>query len=724
MMPECVTDEERLPSNFGKGEDSRRDNCSGSALEDMEVETMDGGFSLDSLVDRAIIEDLMNDVRNPLKKMAVPFKAVLPQVNKGTSVHPVCASLREEIIAFTNEEPKIQVEKTMPRRRKRKAREVWAQPVARMNEGRRSTRVTRRVRYEQDIDLADRSSVSSSESEYHVSDMQESDEESFADSDEDIHSIALSSHSEDDAEEFGILIDEEHRKIAVVDAFKGIRMKPMSSYVRPPVVVTTLDALQPLDEHGVSSATMSLSTSEDNTNVRSVEEVFSKTKDPMASLLDRLAEVVHQISGKENQKAARRQKPKVVLSSDVSGPIKNWYKGFDTSQGMALIYPNVMQDFTHPHPLYEDEAPRWLMKAAWSDDMLPTFDSTDVCRGSIQYLKYAAVRAGRFYCPPIDVQKRIEEEYHKYEDTLDAIAYVRMKSKELEGVAARKTRRSKRQMYSTKLSPLIFCPRIRLDGTGRVPKLPVQSTSRRSTAVVQGDPAAATDVRWGPSFQAKIPPYSKNSRDESREDRLGGTLVLQSGSLTPPVRNFDLESYKKLSRDEKQVKITEAGDQMINAAGALVDMLGLRTMGAREANTLTEDQQEAFGNGMKKHGRNFPMIQKEFLPNVSCCAMASYYYDVWKLQAVPAAKRFYQEREEARMEEEAARALEGVMLEKEAARRAENKDIANRRRLVKDSILWARLAAKCPNETNFNKNVVRERLQRAIFCMRKAAEND
>jgi len=314
------------------------------------------------------------------------------------------------------------------------------------------------------------------------------------------------------------------------------------------------------------------------------------------------------------------------------------------------------------------------------------------------------------------------EEYQKYEDTLDTFGYVRMKSKGLEGVVPRKTRRSKRQMDSTKLSPLIFCPRIRLVGAGSALKSPVQNLSRRSTAVVQGDPAAATDVRWGPSYQAVIPPYNRNNGDESREDRLGGTLVLQSGSLTPPMKNFDLGSYKKLSRDEKQAKITESCDKMISAAGALVDLLGLRTMGARVANTLTEDQQEAFGEGMKKHGRNFPMIQKEFLPNVSCCTMASYYYDVWKLRAVPAARRFYQERDEEMMEMEAARALEDAMLEKEAVRRAENKDIANRRRLVKDSILWARLAAKCPNEANFNKNVVRERLQRAIYCMRKAPE--
>jgi hypothetical protein len=96
--------------------------------------------------------------------------------------------------------------------------------------------------------------------------------------------------------------------------------------------------------------------------------------------------------------------------------------------------------------------------------------------------------------------------------------------------------------------------------------------------------------------------------------------------------------------------------------------------------------------------------------------MAAYYYDVWKLQLIPAAVKWYQERDEERARQEET-------LRDEKARKAEIKDASSKKRLVKDSITWIKSAARSPGGTNLNRQIIQDRLQRAKSC-RKASHQD
>jgi hypothetical protein len=132
-----------------------------------------------------------------------------------------------------------------------------------------------------------------------------------------------------------------------------------------------------------------------------------------------------------------------------------------------------------------------------------------------------------------------------------------------------------------------------------------------------------------------------------REKRLGGTRIIKAHTFDVMEHTkIDSKSMPQLDPQKAAKEIEKKTEYLLKALGAETGKhLGLGTMGSITANKLTPQQQKMFGQGMTKHGRNFQKIRDEFLPDVSCCTMAEYYYDVWKLKAVPAAKKWYQQKE-------------------------------------------------------------------------------
>ena len=185
--------------------------------------------------------------------------------------------------------------------------------------------------------------------------------------------------------------------------------------------------------------------------------------------------------------------------------------------------------------------------------------------------------------------------------------------------------------------------------------MPLVSNSRyamKRTAIVQGDPASGTDVRWGACYQADIPPFGEAGKSSEplmeREQRLGGTLVMMRGTMPPPWKNsVDLDEYKSMNHQEREAAIMDRSNQLIDSFGSQADLLGLKHMGAHVKGMLADGQQTAYGEGMKKHGRNFPLIHKLYVPNISPGWLAAYYYDVWKTRSVPAAAEFYAENQQS-----------------------------------------------------------------------------
>lgn len=531
-----------------------------------------------------------------------------------------------------------------------------------------------------------------------------------------IDGMRYARYDDESSDDEGIIIDECYRQIAYVDAFKRVKMKAMAGVkMIAPCIISDQNGLLPQDSEDASSLTMSLSNNEDENNKRD-EEVTGQRFPEQQSVIDTLAKSVEHVM--VDKKAARRTRPTVSPSSG-EGDTQNvlWYKGYAIEYGMACIHAHALKGFSHPDPVYKSTAPRWNIPT-WSNSMLPHFTGEDNVRKTIQYLHYAARRAGMLLDPPLETQKTLAKQYQALEDMLENITSLhrRLLSETMPTSETRITRKVQKRAQPAAFSPLIFSPRRSLDAKILSHAQPSRF-SLNHTSIVQGDPGASTDVRWGACFQADIPPCIKNLKRPgswaAREQRLGGTFIVGPGTISPvPQSGMDLATYKSLSYEDRQEAILSQSKKLVASCGPFADMLGLTKMGAFSKNLLDTDQQMAYREGIRKYGRDFPLIQRDFLPDISCGDMAAYYYDVWKTRSVPSAREFYEDLHQANEHE--AREEDTKMAPGNADECA-----SQTRHLIIDSIMWAKSGAQNPAAAKFGKGTQAKRLERALSCLHK-----
>eukprot|EP00889_Picochlorum_renovo_P008593 jgi/Picre1/35623/NNA_003084.t1 len=303
----------------------------------------------------------------------------------------------------------------------------------------------------------------------------------------------------DDLKHSDLSGSEAYGNIAVIDAFK--RVSPgVRNYVVP-IVVTSKEALHPLDGDDTTSATMSLPSADDQ---ETEQQSAKEEEEADTTMLDALALAVEQLVSADAHKAKRRaKKPKVVVAQNKGSPISTWYSGYEVACGMAYIHSTVRKNFVQPDPLYEVASERWR-RVSWTPDMLPQFTIQDSLKGSIEYLKYAARRVEICMILLQTSNALLMDQFQEYESILSNISDMKQWRAQ-NGQAAGDARRRRKGTKKPKMeSPLIFSPRIDLNGLGSPSQAMVHGMLRRSTAVVEGDPAARTDVRWGSMYQATM----------------------------------------------------------------------------------------------------------------------------------------------------------------------------------------------------------------------------
>ena len=69
--------------------------------------------------------------------------------------------------------------------------------------------------------------------------------------------------------------------------------------------------------------------------------------------------------------------------------------------------------------------------------------------------------------------------------------------------------------------------------------------------------------------------------------------------------------------------------------------LGLPLMGDAVGQDWTDAEAQQFEEGMHTHGRDFPAIRKQFLPQRETEHLVLYYYNVWKTQSTARAQAWY-----------------------------------------------------------------------------------
>ncbi|KAA6418976.1 MAG: hypothetical protein FRX49_11079 [Trebouxia sp. A1-2] len=152
--------------------------------------------------------------------------------------------------------------------------------------------------------------------------------------------------------------------------------------------------------------------------------------------------------------------------------------------------------------------------------------------------------------------------------------------------------------------------------------------------------------------------------------------------------------------------------------------LGLPLMGDAVGQDWTDAEAQQFEEGMLTHGRDFPAIRKQFLPQRETEHLVLYYYNVWKTQSTARAQAWYFRLAEEKIQ--AAAALRAEVIKKRASveethmRRLEAVRDSNRRKTVKDAIAWLRQAARNPHEANMHRSKPREVISRSMQACNNA----
>lgn len=424
-------------------------------------------------------------------------------------------------------------------------------------------------------------------------------------------------------------------------------------------------------------------------------------------------------TGTEGLSDDGRERPlSAGVGSPDAAPIANWHPGMRAAYGINYIDAVDAPSGAMAPPVLTGEPARCGPMPLEQRDM-PTF-ADDPVLASLQYLRYLAQSMGRLPQFPHRLQQGFNAEQRLYRERL-ARAMVARDGRRLEKPRQEGTRRSSR----ARSAPQVFIPMAPggndRAGNGRAGRSERSSDTEEVEMVVY-DPAAATDVRLGTMYQAELPALlPRPSAPTSEEAARSGELILRKQAVKPPPRE---PTQAVLARDwdqeRRQMAISLESARLAAAVGsAVASAFGLNSMGTVMAGELDASQQEGLYLGMKEHGRDFHAISKEQVPGVAPRRMAAYYYDVWKLRAVPAAVRWYEDKAREAEERAAEERVQEQLRAEEAARRAERQEASARRRQVKEAVQWIRLAAKGPSEVNWNKMIVRERATRLVALLRE-----
>lgn len=452
---------------------------------------------------------------------------------------------------------------------------------------------------------------------------------------------------------------------------------------------------------------------------------------------------------RKKTKTKNGRPPSAADSSGVAAAVSHrgaklsseWHPGMHSVNGITLIEPNRTGPVPPPPPLVQESTPPRYRPMRITASDLPEFDREDGARASLQFLRYVALCVGRITTTlPGRLQYTFNSEQRIFRERLTRVLLAR-DGRHADKVPAGGTRRSTR----TRFAPDVFIPTTVESGRNsafgyRREGEPGQYTEYGEigpggVTLQPFDPTELTDVRLGTMYQTELPQQRRRPPlPEKDESRWTENLILEAG------KNLGVSKKIKVSRPESSSREEQNGldcendrhaeaialqiSQLAATVGPVVGKaFGLGTMGTDTAKNLTEEQQDQLYEGITKHGRDFFKISRDFVNgDVAPRVLAAYYYDVWKLSGIPAAKRWFADKAAEEEQRIAEAKQQEVLRAEEAARRAKSMEASNRRRQVKEAFHWVRNAAKNPHAASYNKIIVRERANRVIVVHKMIAE--
>ena len=227
------------------------------------------------------------------------------------------------------------------------------------------------------------------------------------------------------------------RSVATVMPFKSLdvtRSVVPRRGARPPCVVAPMSRVRYRSGQGVTAlAKMERNIVSGGHDVGGASPEYSvqlanEIKSGNGSALEQFATAVRRVV-KTTPAPARTnappQKDEVLRSPwDLeSEDTYTWYRGYDVVHGISYVHPLVLRSFRPVYPLYHGDSPR--VKSLGPVSKLLRIDpSKDYLQAALQYIRAAAVQAGRLPTPMVEVQKLVARQYNRYELMLDRILEV------------------------------------------------------------------------------------------------------------------------------------------------------------------------------------------------------------------------------------------------------------------------------------------------------------
>ena len=161
----------------------------------------------------------------------------------------------------------------------------------------------------------------------------------------------------------------------------------------------------------------------------------------------------------------------------------------------------------------------------------------------------------------------------------------------------------------------------------------------------------------GPSYQARVPleaPQRVKGELTKEERQVMGEVVQLGGKHRPAglgEKGFSSSSILEMrescmeglsasldlqSRHAVMDSTIREMDAEVLGPGD-VRALGMHLLGSKARSLWVEKDEAAFANGIRKHDREFELIQRDFLPHKTMSDLIAYYYNVWKIRYTTAA---------------------------------------------------------------------------------------
>ncbi|KAG1673554.1 hypothetical protein FOA52_003854 [Chlamydomonas sp. UWO 241] len=164
---------------------------------------------------------------------------------------------------------------------------------------------------------------------------------------------------------------------------------------------------------------------------------------------------------------------------------------------------------------------------------------------------------------------------------------------------------------------------------------------------------------WSPGNASSSGPSERGGGGGGRKGKAGPTFPA-------PTHTMQAKQRKRLTSErdlhQRHYLMDDTVKELDKKLGGLCKVMGVSSMGSKIKALWVDKDEVAFAAGVRRHDREFELIQRDFLPHKTMSQLICYYYNIWKIRYTKAAAVWHVERK-ARKEAEALAKAAGTEVE-------------------------------------------------------------